>query len=76
MANTNSMCASVMWLKSNKGQNRRLGGAQPGNRFVSFVRAHARSGSEVGIGKNGCPMTLSLFPFWLRMVFRSSFVWF
>ena len=32
-----------------------LGGAQLGNRFFSFVRAHARSGSEVGIGKNGCP---------------------
>ena len=31
---------------------RRLGGAQPGNRFVSFVRVYARSGSEVGIGEN------------------------
>ena len=28
-----------------------IGGAQPGNRFVSFVRAYARSGSEVGMEK-------------------------
>ena len=53
------------------------GEAQPGNRFVSFVRACARSGSEVGIGENraGPPRPFP-FPFWLRMVFRSSFVWF
>ena len=42
--------------------NRRLGGAQPGNRFVSFVRAYARSGSEVGIGENGCNVPFP-FPF-------------
>ena len=30
-----------------------VGGAQPGNRFVSFVRAYAWTGSsKVGIGKN------------------------
>ena len=37
-------------------------GEQPGNRFVSFVGAYARSGSEVGIGQNGCRHPLS-FPF-------------
>ena len=43
--------------------NRRLGSAQPGNRFVSFVRAYARSGSEVGIGENlaGHPFPFSLW---------------
>ena len=43
---------------------RRLGGAnQPGNRFVSFVRAYARSGCLVktGLGSNAVPS--SLFPF-------------
>ena len=44
--------------------NRRLGGAQPGNRFVSFVRAYARSGSEVGIGKNGLAPVPFPFSFW------------
>ena len=39
--------------------NRRLGGARPGNRFVSFVRAYARSGCLV---KFGGP-AFSLFPF-------------
>ena len=39
------------------------GEAQPGNRFVSFVRAYARSGSEVGIGENRAAPALSLFPF-------------
>ena len=43
--------------------NRRLGGRPlPGNRFVSFVRAYARSGSEVGIVKKW-GLALSLFPF-------------
>ena len=39
-------CRGVPW------EHRRFGGAQPGNRFVSFVHAYARSGSEVGIGEN------------------------
>ena len=53
--------------------NRRLGGAQPGNRFVSFVRAYARSGCLVELELNVCwpafslflfcPGELSLFPF-------------
>ena len=39
---------------------RRLGGAQPGNRFVSFVRAYARSGCLVELDlKSRCPH----FPF-------------
>ena len=38
------------------------GSATPGNRFVSFVRAYTRSGSEVGIGENGC-RTPFPFPF-------------
>ena len=44
--------------------DRRLGGAnQPGNRFVSFVRAYARSGCLVktGLGSHANPS--SLFPF-------------
>ena len=40
------------WLGCSGLVYRRLGGAQPGNRFVSFVCAYARSGSEVGIGEN------------------------
>ena len=47
-----------------KNHNRRLGGAnQPGNRFVSFVRACARSGCLVktGLGSHANPS--SLFPF-------------
>ena len=41
--------------------DRRLGGAQPGNRFVSFVRAYSRSGCPVEWDlKNGRPPP---FPF-------------
>ena len=44
----------------------KVGGAQPGNRFVSFVRVYARSGSEVGLGKNRSVRTCSLFPLGVR----------
>ena len=45
----------------------RLGGAQPGNRFVSFVRAYARSGCLVELDQNVCGLGFSLFPFaWAR----------
>ena len=50
--------------------------AQLGSRFVSFVHAYARSGSEVGIGKNCAGPSPFPFPFWLRRVFLSSFVQF
>ena len=43
---------------------RRLGGAQPGNRFVSFVRAYARSGCLVELDIKRCCPPFSLFPFW------------
>ena len=42
--------------------NRRLGGAQPGNRFVSFVRAYARSGCLVELDQKSCGLGFSLFP--------------
>ena len=45
-------------------------------RFVSFVRVYARSGSEVGIGENLAGPPPFPFPFGLRRVFRSSFLWF
>ena len=41
---------------------RRLGGAQPGNRFVSFVRAYARSGCLVELDQSVCGPAFSLFP--------------
>ena len=44
--------------------HRRLGGAQPGNRFVSFVRAYARSGCLVELELNVCGPPFSFFPFW------------
>ena len=48
-------------------KNRRLGGAQPGNRFVSFVRAYARSGCLVELDQKFCWPAFSLFPFcWAR----------
>ena len=43
-------------------QHRRLGGAQLGNRFVSFVRAYARSGCLVELDRNVCWLPFSLFP--------------
>ena len=43
--------------------NRRLGGAQPGNRFVSFVRAYARSGCLVELDLKSCRLPFFLFPF-------------
>ena len=43
--------------------DRRLGGAQPGNRFVSFVRAYARSGCLVELNLKFCWLLFSLFPF-------------
>ena len=42
--------------------NRRLGGAQPGNRFVSFVRAYARSGCLVELDLKCGWLAFSLFP--------------
>ena len=42
--------------------NRRLGGAQPGNRFVSFVRAYARSGCLVESDQKFCGPGFCLFP--------------
>ena len=39
------------------------GAAQPGNRFVSFVRAYARSGCLVELDQNFCGLCFSLFPF-------------
>ena len=44
-------------------EDRRWGGAQPGNRFVSFVRAYARSGCLVEFDLNSCWLGFSLFPF-------------
>ena len=49
--------------KETLGIDRRLGGAQPGNRFVSFVRAYARSGCLVELELNVCGLPFSLFPF-------------
>ena len=43
--------------------DRRLGGAQPGNRFVSFVSAYARSGCLVELDLKLCGPAFSLFPF-------------
>ena len=42
--------------------HRRLGGAQPGNRFVSFVRACARSGCLVDLDQKSCWPGFSLLP--------------
>ena len=42
--------------------NRRLGGAQPGNHFVSFVRAYPRSGCLVELDLKSCGPLFSLFP--------------
>ena len=50
--------------ESQEFEDRRLGGAQPGNRFVSFVRAYARSGCLVELDQNVCRLPFSLFPFW------------
>ena len=38
------------------------GAAQPGNRFVSFVRAYARSGCLVELDLKLCWPAFSLFP--------------
>ena len=46
--------------------HRRLGGAQTGNRSVSFVRSYARSGCLVELDLNVCGPPFSLFPFGLR----------
>ena len=40
-----------------------MGGAQPGSRFVSFVRSYAWSGCLVELDKNVCGPPFSLFPF-------------
>ena len=45
--------------------NRRLGGAQPGNRFVPFVRAYARSGCLVELDLTFCWPAFSLLSFGL-----------
>ena len=43
--------------------DRRLGGVnQPGNRFVSFVRAYARSGCLVETGPGSNAVASFLFP--------------
>ena len=42
--------------------DRRLGGAQPGNRFVSFVRAYVRSGCLVELDLKFRGPAFSLFP--------------
>ena len=52
---------------------RRLGGAQPGNRFVSFVRAYARSGWRVELDIKFCGPAFSLFPFGLGELSLFSF---
>ena len=44
-------------------ENRRLGGAQPGNRLVSFLRSYARSGCLVELALKSCCPPFSLFPF-------------
>ena len=54
--------------------NRRLGGAQPGNRFVSFVRAYARSGCLVELDLKSCGLCFSLFAFGLARSWSFSFV--
>ena len=54
--------------------NRRLGGAQPGNRFVSFVRAYARSGCLVELDQKSCWPGFSLFPFGPARSWGFSFV--
>ena len=46
-------------------QYRRLGGAQTGNRFVSFVRAYGLSGCLVELDLKSCAPYFSLFPFGL-----------
>ena len=56
------------------GTNRRLGGAQPGNLFVSFVRAYARSGCLVELDQKLCGPGFSLFPFALARSWGFSFV--
>ena len=43
--------------------NRRLGGAQPGNHFVSFMCAYTRSGCLVELDLKLCGPAFSLFPF-------------
>ena len=53
---------------------RRLGGAQPGNRFVSFVRAYARSGCLVELDQKFCWSAFSLFPFASARSWGFSFV--
>ena len=59
-----------MIMKRRAGEHatdRRLGGAQPGNRFVSFVRAYARSGCLVELDQKFCGPGFSLFPLgWAR----------
>ena len=45
-----------------KNGGRRLGGAQLGNRFVSFVRTYARSGCLVELDLKSCGLDFSLFP--------------
>ena len=48
-------------------RSRRLGGAQPGNRFISFVHSYVRSGCLVELAQKLCGPMFSLFPFcWAR----------
>ena len=54
--------------------HRRLGGAQPGNRFVSFVRAYARSGCLVELDQKFGGPAFSLFPFCRARSWGFSFV--
>ena len=44
------------------GPTRALSLAEPGDRFVSFVRACARSGCLVELELNVCGLPFSLFP--------------
>ena len=54
-----------MELFGNSSHNRRLGSAQPGSRFDSFVRTYARSGCLVELDLKFRGPAFSLFPFGL-----------
>ena len=53
--------------------DRRSGGAQPGNRFVSFGRAYARSGCLVELDLKLCWLPFYRFPFGLGELSLSPF---
>ena len=64
---------AVLWIWNYMSIHRRLGGAQPGHRFVSFVRAYARSGCLVKLDLKLCWLLFSLFPFGLGKFSLFSF---